>query len=347
MAEPPVVVAGADAAAVRLARRLVRTGADVVLYAPGDAGPFAVRAPDLPVTEDMGVLASAALILDTMGDVPATPAPRLVAAYDPDPAGATGFQITWPWPDAALVEILPAPGTDPATLAAARVLADRLGCASVTGLPGRRALGTRMFARLCAVADAVFFDGSTPWEVDEALVAFGFPMGPYEAEDLLGLDLTRARPPDPPARAVPIAGRMAELGKLGRKTGAGWYRYPGGGGKVEDPIVADLALEEAYFAGTPRTDYSADEITRRLILALVNEAARLADQGADPADIDRVACRALGFPGDGPLAWADTEGAGGIVAQLEALAPEDPVAFTPAACLRRAAAGRAPLRQIG
>ena len=347
MTDAPVVVAGADAAAVRLARRLARAGAPVLLFAPGDAGPFAVRAPDLPVTEDDRALARAALILDTMGDLPAAPAPRLLASYDPDPSHVTGFQVTWPWPDAGLVEILPEPGADPATLAAAQALADRLGLPSVTGRPGARALGPRLFARLCAVADAVFFDGSTPWEVDEALEAAGFPMGPYEAEDLLGLDLTRARAPDPPGRAVPIAGRMAELGKLGRKTGAGWYRYPGGGGKVEDPIVADLALEEAYFAGTPRTDYAAPEITRRLILALVNEAARLADQGADPADIDRVACLGLGFPGDGPLAYAQAEGVEGIVAQLDALAPEDPVAFAPAACLRRAAAGGAPLRQIG
>lgn len=347
MAEGRIVVAGADMAAQRLARRLLRAGTDVVLFTPGDAGPFAVRAPDLPVTEKPDALERAALILDMTGDLPATPAPRLVAAYDPDPAGITGFQVTWPWPDAELVEILPAPGAHPAILSAAQGLADRLGLPAVTGCPGQRALGTRIFARLCAVADAVFFDGSTPWEVDEALVAFGFPLGPYEAEDLLGLDLTRARAPDPPGRAVPLSGRMGELGKLGRKTGAGWYRYPGGGGKVEDPIVADLALEEAYFAGIPRTDYRADEITRRLVLAVTNEAARLADQGADPADIDRVACRALGFPGQGPLAWAQDQGLGDIVAQLDALTPEDPVAFAPAVCMRRAAAGGAPLRQIG
>jgi 3-hydroxyacyl-CoA dehydrogenase len=94
------------------------------------------------------------------------------------------------------------------------------------------------------------------------MVEFGYAMGPYEAQDLSGLDIAyanrqrQAPTRDPNRRYIPIADRMIELGKLGRKTSAGWYRYPGGGGKVEDPIVADLAIEEAHFAGITRTDYS-------------------------------------------------------------------------------------------
>jgi len=74
------------------------------------------------------------------------------------------------------------------------------------------------------------------------MVDFGYAMGPYEAQDLSGLDIAHANRQrqaptrDPNRRYIPIADRMIELGKLGRKTGAGWYRYPGGGGKVEDPI---------------------------------------------------------------------------------------------------------------
>ena len=121
-----------------------------------------------------------------------------------------------------------------------------------------RAIGRRLLARYSEAAETVLMDGSTPWEVDEAMVEFGFATGPFEAQDNTGLDLAHAErrrqdaTRDPNRRYIPVADRMVELGKLGRKTGAGWYRYPGGGGKVDDPIVADLALEEARYAKVER-----------------------------------------------------------------------------------------------
>lgn len=208
-------------------------------------------------------------------------------------------------------------------------------------------VGNRILARYREAADTVLMDGSTPWEIDEAMVEFGYAMGPYTAQDLSGLDIAHANrrrqdaTRDPARRYIPIADRMIELGKLGRKTGAGWYRYPGGGGRVDDPIVADLALEEAHFAGIKRVEYSADEIRERLLLAMINEAADILQEGIakDARDIDLVTVFGYGFPRwrGGLMHYADTLGAKSIVDRLEQFAKADAVAWKVSSLLQECA----------
>ena len=195
----------------------------------------------------------------------------------------------------------------------------------------------RIYTRYLEAADTVFMDGSTPWEVDEAMVNFGYELGPYEAQDLAGLDVAHANrrrqdaTRDPSRRYIPIADRMVELGKLGVKTGAGWYRYPGGNGKVEDPIVADLAIEESYFAKRERTDYLPNQIYERLVLAMINEAAHLLGEGIaqSAGDIDLITVSKLSFPRwrGGLMHYAGTLGAKSIVEKLGELVKEDPVVW--------------------
>jgi len=194
----------------------------------------------------------------------------------------------------------------------------------------------------------VLLTGSTPWEVDEAMVGFGFAMGPFESEDIVGLDVTRL--PDEgasPGRSVPLARRMLELGKLGRKSGAGWYRYPGGGGKVEDPIVADLALEEARFAGLDRDDYDAGQIVERIVLAMIAAAGTLLDDGTtrDAERIDAVSVGGTGFPSarGGLVGHADALGIDHVVARLDTLAAEDAALWSAGSALRECAARGVPL----
>ncbi|SNS93962.1 3-hydroxyacyl-CoA dehydrogenase family protein [Antarctobacter heliothermus] len=178
-------------------------------------------------------------------------------------------------------------------------------------------------------AEAVFLHGSTPWEVDEALEDFGFAQGPFEAEDSLGLDLAWARQG---ADVSPILKRMMELGKLGRTAGAGWYRYPGGGGKVDDPIVADLALEEAHFHRLTRVDYGAEDIRDRLLAALVLAAVALVQEGAAEEEINRASVEGLGFPADqgGVLVWARTLGIAKLRAMVRSVRDEGRVPLVPA-----------------
>ena len=148
-----------------------------------------------------------------------------------------------------------------------------------------------------------FLLGSSPWEVDEAMVDFGFDMGPFEVQDHIGIDIAYAH-----IRwsAIDyrhelwalIPKRIFELGKLGKKAGAGWYRYPGNGGKVEDPIVADLALEEARFTKLERADYDVQDIQSRILTAINGKGSELIASGSMAADTNEAEnlLRAFGFP---------------------------------------------------
>ena len=250
-----------------------------------------------------------------------------------------------------LLEIVEGAATADLALATGYQLAKRLRKVPVRSGVCDGFIGNRILARYREAADTVLMDGSTPWEIDAAMVAFGYAMGPYEAQDLSGLDIAHANrrrqdaTRDPNRRYIPIGDRMIELGKLGKKTGAGWYRYPGGGGKVEDPIVADLALEEAHFAGIARRDFSATEIQERCLLAMINEAADILEDGiaAQRSDIDLVTVFGYGFPRwrGGLMHYAETLGPVRIVDRLGALGEEDPVAWKVSPYLARAAeAGR-------
>lgn len=254
-----------------------------------------------------------------------------------DPSRVVGLHFFAPAHIMKLLEIVRGKASGDTALATGFALAKKLRKVPVLAGVCDGFIGNRILARYREAADTVFMDGSTPWEVDEAMVAFGYAMGPYEAQDLSGLDIAHANrrrqdaTRDPNRRYIPIADRMVELGKLGKKTGAGWYRYPGGGGKVEDPIVADLAIEEAHFGGIERTDYTADEIRERLVLAMINEAADILHEGIaqSAADIDLVTVFGYGFPRwrGGLMHYADTMGADRIVERIEALAEEDAVAW--------------------
>lgn len=264
-----------------------------------------------------------------------------------DPTRVIGLHFFAPAHIMKLLEIVQGAQSSDRAMATGYALAKRLGKVPVRAGVCDGFIGNRILARYREAADTVFMDGSTPWEVDDAMVEFGYAMGPYEAQDLSGLDIAyanrqrQAPTRDPNRRYIPIADRMIELGKLGRKTSAGWYRYPGGGGKVEDPIVADLAIEEAHFFGITRTYYSSQETRQRLVLAMINEAADILDAGIaqSAGDIDLVTVFGYGFPRwrGGLMHYADSLGVEKIVAQLEILAQEDPVAWKVSPLLRRCA----------
>ncbi|TNF17616.1 MAG: FAD-dependent oxidoreductase [Rhodobacteraceae bacterium] len=280
-----------------------------------------------------------------------------IAATVPDPSRVVGLHFFAPAHIMKLLEIVRGDRTGDVALATGFALAKKLRKVPVLARVCDGFIGNRILARYREAADTVFMDGSTPWEVDAAMEEFGYAMGPYEAQDLSGLDIAHANrrrqdaTRDPNRRYIPIADRMVELGKLGKKTGAGWYRYPGGGGKVEDPIVADLAIEESHLAKRDRTDYSAEEIRERLVLAMINEAADILDEGiAQTArDIDLVTVFGYGFPRwrGGLMHHADTIGAKAIVARLEELRKEDPVAWKISPLLERCAASGQPIAEAG
>lgn len=302
-ARPRVVVCGADHAG--LAARLARAGCPVVLLEPDPHD--RARLADLlarpggaefVLTGEAGAVADADVVLAGGGAVPGPAAHGVpVLALDWGGAEDTALHLSALPGRRPLLEVM---GPDPGGLAAA--IGRALG-ARTLGLPaGHVPPSQRLLAVLGAEIEALALTAATPEEIDSALAAAGFAPGPFEAQDLAGIDTCLAarravfaRHPGPPE--LPLVARAVAEGRLGRKVGVGWYRYPGGGGKVEDPLVEDMATEEARFAGLPRAALDADAIRARVLAVLRAEAARIADEGGlSLSEIDEVAQLAIGSP---------------------------------------------------
>ncbi|MBB4040298.1 3-hydroxyacyl-CoA dehydrogenase [Microvirga flocculans] len=210
-------------------------------------------------------------------------------------------------------------------------------------------VGNRILSRYRLQAEYLLEEGALPHEVDAALETFGFPMGPFAVSDLAGLDIAWARRKrlaptrDPRERYVDIADRLCEAGRLGRKTGAGWYRYEGGKREV-DPVVTALVEESSQRRGLTRRPISPEEIQARIRAAMVNEACKILDERIveRPLDIDVVMMHGYGYPAwrGGPLFEADRVGLEAILGQVKERAAQDGPGWEPAAGLvSRAASG--------
>jgi 3-hydroxyacyl-CoA dehydrogenase len=199
-------------------------------------------------------------------------------------------------------------------------------------------IANRIMAPRNQQAENLILEGVSPEAVDKALYDYGFAMGPFQMRDLAGLDVTK---PDPSRRTV--RGELVKLGRLGQKRGAGFYDYDEQRRPSPSPVVADIIADVAKSAGVqnkgPLTD---EEIVARLLYPVVNEGARILDEGIAlrASDID-VAC-ILGynwpvFTG-GPMFWADSIGLPKIVAKLSELEVAYGEAFRASRLLKEKAA---------
>ncbi len=192
-------------------------------------------------------------------------------------------------------------------------------------------------------------EGALPQEIDKAVESIGFAMGPFRMSDLAGNDVgwyIRKRHyveyPDMPR--LPIADKLCEMGRFGQKTGAGWYKYIPGDRKAHpDAEVEQLILDTCAELGIERRKLSQDEIRDRLILSLVNEGARILEDGIAQraSDIDMVYLTGYGFPvfRGGPMFYADTVGLPHVLTAMEKLAKgRHGDAWTPAPLLVKLAA---------
>ena len=132
---------------------------------------------------------------------------------------------------------------------------------------------------------------TNPWELDAALVAWGYAIGPCEAQDLLGLERVLERDT---AGRLPILPRMVAEGRMGKIGGVGYYRYPGGGGAVIDPLIEDLIREEAWFAKIERAERDDLFLIQAMNAALVPVVRQLYDEKV--RDITGHLARAVHFP---------------------------------------------------
>ena len=262
-----------------------------------------------------------------------------------DPSRVIGLHFFNPAHVMKLLEIIQARNTGDIALSTGFSLAKKLRKIPVLVKACDGFIGNRILARYRETADMLLVDGATPYEIDEAMVAFGYPMGPYEAQDLSGLDIAyanrrrQAATRDPTRRYIPISDRMVERGRLGKKCSVGWYRYPDGQGKVEDPIVIDLVVEESRFAKVKRRPFTQNEIRERLVTAMINEASDILEDGSaqSPKDIDLVTVHGYGFPKwrGGLMYHADQIGLTRIVKTLKRLEQDAPIVWKPSAGLLR------------
>jgi 3-hydroxyacyl-CoA dehydrogenase len=249
-----------------------------------------------------------------------------------------------------LLEIVRARRTLPEVLATGLALARRLRKLPVVAGVCDGFIGNRMFARWRLQCEYALEDGALPQEVDAALEAYGFAMGPFAVADLAGLDIAwatrkrRAATRDPRERYVPIADRLCEQGRFGQKTGAGWYSHAGGK-RAPDPAVAALIAEVSAEKGITRRPVPAEEIQQRVHATMVNEACRILAEGiaARPGDIDLVLVNGYGYPAwrGGPMHEADAIGIAEMLRRVEAIHAASGISWEPAPLLvEMAAAGR-------
>ncbi|HZQ62052.1 MAG TPA: 3-hydroxyacyl-CoA dehydrogenase family protein, partial [Casimicrobiaceae bacterium] len=193
-------------------------------------------------------------------------------------------------------------------------------------------------------------EGASPAQVDAALEKFGMAMGPFRMSDLAGNDVSwrirqRRYVEKPQVKYSRIADRLCEQGRFGQKTGAGWYRYePGRRDALPDPVVDGIIAAYRQEIGAKPRKITGEEIVDRCILALVNEGARILEDGIAQraSDIDLVYLTGYGFPlyRGGPMLYADMQGLFNVARRMRAFAAlpgADSAFWTPAPLLVRLA----------
>jgi 3-hydroxyacyl-CoA dehydrogenase len=223
-----------------------------------------------------------------------------------------------------LLEIVRGKDTAPEVLATAMAVGRKINKVPVVVGVCHGFVGNRMLSARGIEAEKLLLEGALPQDVDGALTEFGFPMGPFAMGDLAGIDVGWRSRKERGVRNE-IADTLAEAGRFGQKTGKGFYLYEGRSARP-DPEVEKLIVDASVRLGVKRRQVSKEEIIERLIYPMVNEGARILEEGiaTRSGDIDVVWLYGYGFPAwrGGPMHWADTVGLAKIRDRLRQLAKD-------------------------
>lgn len=299
--------------------------------------------------EDMGVKGEIFRALDKVakpGAILATNTSYLdvnaIAAETARPQDVVGLHFFSPANVMRLLEVVRGEKTAPDVLVTSLDLGRKLGKLPVVVGVCYGFVGNRMLAKRSQAAERILLAGALPHEVDAAVTAFGFRMGPFAMLDLAGLDIGWRSRKITGVKA-PVGDALCEMGRFGQKTGRGFYLYPDGARKGErDPETEALIAALSAERGIARRSFSSEEIIARLMYPMVNEGAKILEEGiaARASDIDVVWINGYNWPGftGGPMHWAEGVGLGKIVAALEAFAAETgDESLKPAPLLKRLA----------
>jgi len=266
-----------------------------------------------------------------------------IAAVTSRPAEVLGLHFFSPANVMKLLEIVRPAGVANDVVATAIGLGRKLGKVPVVVGNCFGFVGNRMLEARTRAAERLLVAGAMPHEVDAALTGFGFKMGPFAMSDLAGNDISwRSRKAR--GKSAAVADAICERGWFGQKTGRGYYRYPEGARAGErDPEVEALIAEVSASKGVTRRSFTSEEILARLLDPMVNEGARILDEGiaTRAGDIDTVWLNGYNWPAwrGGPMHWAESVGLATIVERLEQQAKESgDTSLEPAPLLRKLAA---------
>ncbi|KZX91480.1 MAG: 3-hydroxyacyl-CoA dehydrogenase NAD-binding domain-containing protein [Sulfitobacter sp.] len=267
-----------------------------------------------------------------------------IAASTKRPEDVIGLHFFSPAHVMKLLEVVVADKTAKDVVATGFALGKALGKISVRAGVCDGFIGNRILATYRTAADHMVLDGASPYKIDAALEKFGFAMGPFAVADLAGLDIgwaTRKRKAatrHPEERVPTYIDRLCEQGHFGQKTGQGYYIYEKGKrGGTPNPEITRLIEEEQKERGIAPREFTDAEIVRRYMCAMVNEAAKVLEEGIAkrPLDIDMTLLFGYGFPRywGGPMKWADIQGLPNVLAAIEGFADKDPWFWKPAPLL--------------
>jgi 3-hydroxyacyl-CoA dehydrogenase len=277
------------------------------------------------VFEEMGVKEQVFKKLDEVakpGAILATNTSTLdvnkIASFTKRPADVLGLHFFSPANVMRLLEVVRGEKTAKDVLATVMSMAKKIKKTAVVSGVCDGFIGNRMLHLYMRQGSLLVEEGATPWQVDRVLEKFGFAMGQFRVSDLAGGDIgwsiRKGHYAKNPALKVPnVADRLCEIGRFGQKTGAGYYKYEAGRrDAIQDPLVEQIIAEVRTEKGITPRKISDQEILERCVYALVNEGARILEEGIAQraSDIDMVYLTGYGFPvhRGGPMLYADSVG---------------------------------------
>ena len=271
-----------------------------------------------------------------------------IASFTQRPQDVVGMHFFSPANVMKLLEVVRGEKTAKDVLATVMGVAKKIRKTAVVSGVCDGFIGNRMIEQYSRQAGFLLEEGCTPAQVDRAVEKFGFAMGPFRMGDLAGNDIgwairKRRYVEKPDLRYSKTADLLCEMGRFGQKTGAGWYDYAAGRrDAIPSDVVVKMVEEHRKTLGITPRKISDEEIVQRLVYSLVNEAAKILEEGiaSKASDIDMVYLTGYGFPlwRGGPMCYADQQGLFNVVQAMKRFArnPHDDASFwQPAPLLAR------------
>jgi 3-hydroxyacyl-CoA dehydrogenase len=261
-----------------------------------------------------------------------------IAAMTQRPQDVVGMHFFSPANVMRLLEVVRGEKTAPDVLATAMAVAKKIGKVAAVAGVCHGFIGNRMLELRQREANKLILEGAMPWDVDRVIYDFGFPMGPFQMADLAGLDIGWSAET---SKGLTLRDKLCEMDRRGQKTSAGFYDYDAKRERSPSPIVEKMVLQQSVDKGITRRAISDQEILERCLYPMINEGAKILEEGKAyrASDIDIVWLNGYGWPAyrGGPMFYADTVGLPVVLAKLREFQAMNEADFKPAALLEKLA----------